>query len=128
MSRIQFIRIAPAALLLLAAVALGTTVRAEDMRLVSDDVFTWGDLGGITIQHANCEGALDGRAIDGLDLPGEWIQWHLTLTEPSCFVDSLHSAGTTDVVREFVTEYISDPLWETAARDTVFTAPGSGVG
>ncbi len=128
MSRFPSFPVASAALLLLVAVALGTTVRAEDMRLASDDVFTWGDLGGITIQHANCEGALDGRAIDGLDLPGEWIQWHLTLTEPFCFVDSLHSAGTTDVVREFVTEYISDPLWETAGQDTVFTAPGAGVG
>ena len=111
-----------------AVILLATPAGAEDQRLEADDVYTWGNLGGITIQKVSCDGALNGRAIDGLDVPGEWIQWHLTLTEPFCFVDSLHSAGTTGVIREFVTEYIPDPPAGTAARDTVFTVPGSGVG
>ena len=98
------------------------------MRLVSGDVFTWGDLGGLTIGLVDCDGALDGTAIDGLDLPGEWIKWRLTLAEPFCFVDSLRSSGTLGVIREFVTEYTPDPPSDGASQDTVFTVPGSGVG
>jgi hypothetical protein len=117
-----------ATLALVTAIAFATPVRAEDIRLVSGDVFTSGDLGGLAIGLVDCDGSLDGTAIDGLDQPGEWIKWHLTLAEPFCFVDSLRSSGTLGVIREFVTEYTPDPPAEGASQDTVFTVPGSGVG
>lgn len=114
--------------LLLATLSLAVTVAvAEDQRLVSDDVYTWGDLGGIVLTHSGCDGSLDGRAIDGFDMPGEWIAWHLTLTEPFCFVDSLRTAGRKDDVRHFRTEFILDPTMETASQDTVLTTPGLGL-
>ena len=111
-----------AALLLFAGIA-----HAEDQRFVSDDVFTWGDLGGIRLAHTNCDGSLDRRAIDGFDVPGEWIAWRLTLTEPFCFVDSLRNAGTTDDVRHFVTEFILETTVETVSQDSVLTPPGRGL-
>jgi hypothetical protein len=100
---------------------------AAEQRLEADQVYTWGNIGGITIQHVNCDGALNGRAIDGMDMPGEWIAWHLVLSEPFCFVDSLRSAGTTGDVRQFVTEYIPEPPATSASADSVYTVPGSGV-
>lgn len=100
---------------------------AVEQRLDADQVYTWGNIDGILIQKVNCDGALNGRAVDGLDVPGEWIAWHLVLSEPSCFIDSLRSAGTTGVVRHFVTEFIPEPPATSASVDSVFTVPGSGV-
>lgn len=54
------------------------------------------DLGGLPIAWTYCSGASGGKAVDGLDIPGEWIELVLETPDVGSFTDSLRSAGLLD--------------------------------
>lgn len=61
-----------------AAGALSVFVEAES--------FTDGfDMGGASIMSIGCTSASGGLAVDGLDIPGEWIEVKATLPDEACY-------------------------------------------
>jgi hypothetical protein len=77
---------AVAAFLVFASNACGIVLEGEDF-IASQD------LGGLPIAWTYCSGASGGRALDGLDMPGEWIELVLSVPDAGSYADSLRSAG-----------------------------------
>jgi hypothetical protein len=80
------------------------------------------------IHVMNCSGASDGRAVEGIDAPGEWIQTRIHLGEEVTFYDVVRSAGDGDFVRRLEVQYLDDFTMEVVRADTLVTPPGLGIG
>ena len=66
--------------------------------------------------------------MDGVDTPGEYIEWPLTLTQELVFRDSLRSAGATGVVRNFTIQFLPAAGGPPVATENLTTPPGAGIG
>ncbi len=54
--------------------------------LVEAESYTDGyDMGGASIMSVACSGASGGLAVDGLDIPGEWIEVKATIPTEACY-------------------------------------------
>ena len=51
------------------------------------------NVGGDPIAVVDCSGASGGKAVEGFDTAGEWIEVILNVPEPYAYVDSVRSAG-----------------------------------
>jgi hypothetical protein len=83
--------------------------------------------GGEPITVAFCGAASGGRAVDGYDWPGDWIEVLLTVDENGAFADSMRSAGLrNEVSTHRSTVYGGGPVGENLVSD--FTTIGLGIG
>jgi len=114
------------ALAALLGLALPPQATAE-FRIEAEDCTAWGDLGGVSIFVGHCWGASGGKAVKGMDYPGDWITIPVTLGENTCLSDSLQDRGQLDLVRDYAVYWIPDPPATTASADTSSSPPGSGV-
>jgi len=114
------------ALAALLGLALPHQATAE-FRIEAEDCTAWGDLGGVPIVVGHCGGAFGGKAVKGMDYPGDWITIPVTLGENTCLSDSLRNRGQLDLVRDYAVYWIPDPPATTASADTSSSPPGSGV-
>lgn len=112
-------------LLVLLLVIFATAL--ADLRLEAEIMVDSHDLGGVPIGIVSCSAASGFRAVDGLDVDGEWLQLQFTLDAPACFVDSVRSAGAAGVVRKFAISLDPVPAGESGAADTLTTVPGAGI-
>lgn len=71
-----------------AAHAQGIIVEAETFTAYHNE-------GGNSIQWVDCDAASGGRAVEGFDYPGDWIEVTLTIWNGS-FTDKIRSAGLFD--------------------------------
>ena len=62
------------------APAAETVVECEDF-----EVHDWHDIGGLPIAALFCAGASGYRAVNGLDVPGEWISLRVEIVSPGCY-------------------------------------------
>ena len=88
-----------------AAYAQGIIVEAETFTAYHNE-------GGNSIMLVDCSAASGGRAVEGFDYPGDWIEVMLTI-ENGSFTDSIRSAGLLDLT--------------SSIRSTVFGAGPGGV-
>ena len=60
---------------------------AEELRREAEDYasYGWYDVGGMEITEAYCSYASQGLAVDGLDLPGEWIKLKVAFNYGGCY-------------------------------------------
>jgi hypothetical protein len=63
--------------------------------------------GGIGIQIVACSGASGGYAVEGVDVPGEWIEIPVTVPEIYGYADTLRSAGETGVESDLEMRIVS---------------------
>lgn len=96
--------------------------------LEAEDATDWLDVGGSSIQIVACSAARGALAVDGVDWPGDWIAWDLSLTEDFYFRDSLRTAGSIGLTRTFVVQFLPAAGGPPVATDTLRTPPGAGVG
>jgi hypothetical protein len=85
--------------LILAVVAAALLLVASSGHCIvieGEDFVASQDLGGIPIAWTYCSGASGGKALDGLDIQGEWIELVLDTPDAGSFTDSLRSAGLLD--------------------------------
>jgi hypothetical protein len=54
------------------------------------------NIGGTAIYVTACAGASGGRAVEGFDTPGEWIEVVLDVPGAGSYADSIRSAGRLD--------------------------------
>jgi hypothetical protein len=81
------IAVIAAALLLAAAGATAAIVVEAESFVASHNA------GGGSIFWLSCSGASGGRAVEGFDAVGDWIEIMVTITETYGYSDSLRSAG-----------------------------------
>ena len=74
------------ALVLLTSVPVSSQA-AEQLRREAEEYasYGWYDIGGMEITDAYCSYASQGLAVDGLDLPGEWIKLKVSFTHGGCY-------------------------------------------
>lgn len=119
--------------LLLALLALLAAIPAvaspQTIRIEAEDYVASHNVGGGQIVLAACNyGASGGRAIEGLDWNGDYVEYLLTLSQEFCFVDSLRSAGRVGSFREFVMEFFREDEPGFSSADTLVSPPGGGYG
>jgi hypothetical protein len=71
------------------------TAHTQPIILEAEDFTASHDEGGAVIQWVTCTAASGGKAVEGLDYPGDWIELTLVIWNGS-FCDSIRSAGLTD--------------------------------
>lgn len=79
-------------LALLAATAAPAAILVEAENFVASY-----NAGGSSIAWVSCSGASGGRAVEGVDTVGDWIEIMVTVAETYGYADSLRSAGEYDV-------------------------------
>jgi hypothetical protein len=75
---------------------------APELRIEAEDYEAYGshNIGGWDIASVYCGGASGWFAVDGLDVPGEWIMLKVTFTESACFNTRLdYQASYEDTVQ-----------------------------
>ena len=121
----------PLPLLLLAAFCLwsaGPATAETVIQLEAENMAAWHNIGGLAIVPVSCGAARGGLAVDGVDNPGEYIEWPLTLTQDLVFRDSLRTAGATGVVRNFTIQFLPAAGGPPVATENLTTPPGAGIG
>ena len=121
----------PLVLLLLAALGLGSAGPATAqtvIQLEAENMTAWYNTAGLSIVPVSCGAARGGVAVDGVDTPGEYIEWPLTLTQDLVFRDSLRTAGATGVVRNFTIQFLPAAGGPPVATENLTTPPGAGIG
>jgi len=121
----------PLPLLLLAAFCLwsaGPATAETVIQLEAENMTAWYNTAGLSIVPVSCGAARGGVAVDGVDTPGEYIEWPLTLTQELVFRDSLRSAGATGVVRNFTIQFLPAGGGPATATEELTTLPGAGIG
>jgi hypothetical protein len=118
----------------LAAPLISRDAAAQAASVISveaEDLYWFGDIGGqpISVSTIDCDSLTSGgKAVEGLDYPGDWIEVLLSVPEPILFRDSLCSAGDVGLRRKFVIEFLP---WGSEvggpAPDTLTTVPGRGI-
>jgi len=119
------------ALFFLAAPCLGLQgpARAETVvQLEAENMVASHNVGGGAIGYVSCGAARGGLAVDGVDTPGDYIEWPLTLAQDFVFRDSLRTAGSIGVVRQFAILFLPSGGGPPVAADTLITLPGAGIG
>ena len=82
--------------------------------------------GGNAIVEATCSAASGGKAVEGFDYPGDWIEVVLVVGANGSFADNLRSAGLVDSVSEQrATIYGCGPLGEDLVSP--FSTVGMGI-
>ncbi len=120
-------------LVLVAAPSYGRDAVARDPNVITleaENLSAFHDVGGATISATECDGrvASGGLAIEGLDLPGEYIQWRLGIGVPRLFRDSLCSAGDAGLHRTFAILFLpADSEGPPVLGDTLTTPAGRGL-
>jgi hypothetical protein len=99
---------------------------AAGFRIEAESMIATHNLGGYAISVVSCSGASGGLAVNGLDNPGEWIEFRLELAAATAFIDSLHSAGLVGEIRHFAVQFLTGDDPTGAPGDTVTTGPGRG--
>jgi hypothetical protein len=116
----------------LAAPLFSRDAAAQTIRIrVEAENYTWSfNEGGEPICISTCDKTNSGgKAVDGVDFPGDWIEMDVSVPEPMLYRNSLCSAGDVGLRRKFVIQYM--PLGghgERPAPDTLTTRPGTGAG
>ena len=121
----------PLPLLLLAAFCLwsaGPATAETVIQLEAENMAAWYNTAGLAIVPVACGAARGGMAADGVDTPGEYIEWPLTLTQDLVFRDSLRTAGATGVVRNFTIQFLPAAGGPPVATENLTTPPGAGIG
>jgi len=117
-------------LCLWAAAAFAQTIRVE-----AEDYLAEGggfhDEGGVAIGDVSCSAASPagaGRAVEGFDYVGDWIQIRFTLATASCLIDSLRSARLQlQPPVTLAVQILSDFEEEVLSSDTLVTPVGQGI-
>jgi hypothetical protein len=108
-----------ACLLCFATGARGITIEAEGFVASHNE-------GGNSIVEATCSAASGGKAVEGFDYPGDWIEVVLVVGESGSFTDTLRSAGLIDSLSsERSTIYGCGPSGEDLVSS--FAAVGMGI-
>lgn len=107
-------------------------VSANVIRIEAESYVNAHELGGngSRIGRVGCSSASEGQAVDGLDVPGEYVEWNFPVAEAGCFVDSLCSAGgapPNGMVREFTIQVFAQGSTEPLYEDGITTIEGNGV-
>ncbi len=114
-------------LLLVGLVSLATGAAYAQGIIVEAETFTaYHNEGGNSIMWIDCSAASGGRAVEGLDYPGDWIEVTLAI-ENGSFTDRIRSAGLVDL-----TSSIRSTVFGAGPGDvdltSVFTTYGLGIG
>ena len=75
---------------------------AEELRREAEDYRNYGsyNIGGDEIRESYCSYASHGLAVDGLDVPDEWIKLRVTFAYGGCYTTRLdYQSGYGDTVR-----------------------------
>jgi hypothetical protein len=111
------------------SLVLPTAVAAQTIiQLEAENMTAWYNTAGLGIVPVSCGAARGGVAVDGVDAPGEYIEWPLTLTQDLVFRDSLRTAGATGVVRNFTIQFLPAGGGPPVATENLTTPPGAGIG
>jgi hypothetical protein len=81
--------------LLVGLVALAASANAQGIIVEAEAYSAYHNEGGNPIMWVDCGAASGGRAVEGLDYPGDWIEVALTIGNGS-FTDRIRSAGLFD--------------------------------
>jgi hypothetical protein len=106
----------------------GATRAETVIPLEAEDMSGAHNAGGAAISYVGCTAARGGLAVDGVDSPGDYIEWPLSLAQDFVFRDSLRTAGAIGVVRQFAILFLPAGGGPPAASDTLVTLPGAGIG
>lgn len=102
-------RLAIAAVLLV-AVPL-TAGAAEALRREAEEFAAYGsyNIGGYDISSAYCSYASQGLAVDGLDMPGEWIKLKVSFPNSGCYSSRIDYQSAYGDTAEFVVRLLDYP-------------------
>ena len=75
-----------------------------------------------------CAGASGGLAVEGMDFPGDWIEFDLELGAPFCFQDSVRCAGVLDASWHFHVLVFAQGEIYPVVTDTLPQIMGRGIG
>jgi hypothetical protein len=78
-------------------VCLFTVPGAYGIMIEAESMVASYDAGGTSIYIATCSAASGGRAVDGIDTPGDWIEVIIDVAGGGSFVDSIRSAGVAGI-------------------------------
>jgi hypothetical protein len=85
------------------------------------------DAGGTSIYITACSGASGGRAVDGFDYPGDWIEVILDAAGAGSYADSLRSAGESGVESDLMSTVVNGGPGGVDLISTYHTT-GMGIG
>ena len=72
--------------------------------------------------------ASGGYAVIGLDYPGDWMEWDVTVPAPMVFRDSIRSAGESGIRRGYMVTFTPRDAGPSPVSDTLITQIGRGWG
>jgi hypothetical protein len=108
-------------------VALGGSAGANPILIECENYIASHNEGGTSISVTACSGASQGKAVEGFDTPGDWIEVIWDLDTNGAFTDRLRSAGDDGVESEIrATMSGADPLGGDIA--SAFQTYGYGIG
>ena len=106
---------------------LCVSANAQSIRLEAEHYVASHDQGGVAIYVTTCSGASGGRAVEGFDFPGDWIEVVLTVGQNYSFSDKLRSGGNSGEESELQsTIFGASPLGED--QFSTFHTVGMGIG
>ena len=116
-------------LCLVLLVATSGWATAETIRLEAENlVNSYDHIGSVPITSVPCGGASGGRAIEGFDIEGEWIELRLVLDRPVDCLYGIQSAGNLGEVRQYSVAFLPASGQSASPQGTLMTPPGSGIG
>ena len=74
-------------------IILGVGTAQADIRVEAENFVNHYDAGGLEIVWVSCSAASGGRAVEGFDTIGDWIEIAVNVPQTYIYVDSLRSAG-----------------------------------
>lgn len=77
-------------------IVLGVGTAQADIVVEAENFVNHYNAGGLDIVWVSCSGASGGRAVEGFDTTGDWIEIAVNVPETYVYVDSLRSAGELD--------------------------------
>jgi hypothetical protein len=103
-----------------------TNAHAHDIIVEAEDFVASHNEGGAVIQWVACTAASGGKALEGLDYPGDWIELTLVIWNGS-FTDSIRSAGLPDSAST-LRSLVSGAGPAGGDLNSVFSTYGMGIG
>jgi hypothetical protein len=115
------------AVLLSCALLAAAPASAYVLSLEADGFMDSYDSGGRPVEDVDCSGASGGKALEGIDLAGEWISWDVTVDQQAEVRGRVRSAGEAGAVRGYTLSVWYEDGSEMVLSQTVTTPAGTGI-
>ena len=108
----------------------GVASAASELRLEAEDFEAYGsyNVGGMDITASYCSYASGGLAVDGLDMPDEWIKLKLTIDHAGCYSSRIDYQSAYGDTAHFAVRVLDAPVPGEELRAEYVLTDGYGFG